>query len=145
MNWNSLGLKWLAAAIVLRAATSCFAVDLSDNLSNTSFSSDSVTATSWIALPFATDSSTYNALSATLLLDRSSATGPATLSLYADGGLQPGSLLGTFTSPATYSSSLSATTFSESGVNLAANTTYWIVLQAIGSATFDWSWTADNS
>src|SRR5215471_18499040 len=99
MNWNSLGLKWFAAVIALRAATTCCAADLSDNLSNTSFGSDSVTATSWIALPFATDSSTYNALSATLLMDRSSAAGTATLSLYADGGLQPGSLLGTFSSP----------------------------------------------
>src|SRR5439155_7023474 len=82
-------------------------------------------------------------LTATLLLAESSA-GSAQLDLYSDGGLQPGSFIGAFTSPQTYSSSTANTTFSASGLSLPANTNYWLVLKA-NSGAYDWSWSDDSS
>jgi hypothetical protein len=39
---------------------------------------------------------------------------------------------------------LSPTVFTASGLNVAANSTYWIVLRAL-TGTFDWAWTLDNA
>jgi hypothetical protein len=78
------------------------------------------------------------------LLLANSTSGAAELDLYSDGLLAPGALIGQLTSPATYSSGLTDTSFSASGITLAANTTYWIVLKAATGA-FDWSWTDDNT
>src|SRR5712691_3068134 len=50
--------------------------------------SEAVSGSTWLAGEFTTDNATYNALTATLLLDQSSA-GTAELDLYTDGGLQP--------------------------------------------------------
>ncbi len=55
-------------------------------------------------------------------------------------GAQPGTLVGNLNSPSSYSATLAATNFSTSGLSLAANTQYWVVLNA-NSGAFDWSWT----
>src|SRR5439155_4978154 len=52
--------------------------------------------------------------------------------------------VGTLTSPASYSTSLAQTTFTAGSLSLAANSTYWVVLQA-NSGEFDWAWTSDNT
>jgi hypothetical protein len=70
--------------------------------------------------------------------------GTATLALYSDSGLEPDTLVGTLTSPASYSTTLASTTFTTSGITLTANTNYWLVLKANGG-TFNWAWTSDNT
>ena len=52
--------------------------------------------------------------------------------------------MGVLTSPTSYSSTLANTTFTASDINLAANSTYWVVLEA-QSGEFDWSWIASNT
>src|SRR5205823_9530935 len=70
--------------------------------------------------------------------------GQATLSVYTESVLTPGTLVGTLTSPTSFTSSTSETTFTASGIPLAANTTYWVVLQ-VNSGAFNWAWTTDNT
>jgi hypothetical protein len=78
-----------------------------------------------------------------LLLDSTDG-GTAAVSIYSDGLLSPGSLLGTLTSGTGASSTLTPVTFSTSGLSLAADATYWVVLQAT-SGSVDWAWTDDNT
>jgi hypothetical protein len=114
---------------------------LSDNLSNPSAGTETASGTTWLSSSFGTDASGYTLNSVTLLLEGS---GQAEVSIYSDGGLEPGSLVGTLTSPNGYSSGLSDTTFTTAGIALAADSTYWVVLRAI-SGSFGWSWTASDS
>jgi hypothetical protein len=81
--------------------------------------------------------------SVTLLLANPIA-GVAQLEIHADGGLEPGILLGVLVSPAGYSATLAPTTFTTSGLALGASLTYWVVLTP-QSGQFEWAWTADNS
>jgi hypothetical protein len=116
---------------------------LADNTGNPTSGSDAVSGDVLLAADFSTDSSAWTLASATLVLQMSS-TGTAALDLYSDNSGIPGTLIGALSSPATYSSSPAATTFNASGIALAANTSYWLVLSA-ASGSFDWSWTADNT
>src|SRR5947209_225452 len=83
-------------------------VVLSDNLSNSTTGTEAATGTHWLTSSFATDSSSHSLTSITLRLSNP-ISGTATLALYSNGGLQPGSLVGTLTSPASYSSTLANT------------------------------------
>src|SRR5712691_5341314 len=65
------------------------------DLTATNGGMEAVSGNRWLAGEFTTDNATYNSLTATLLLDQSSA-GTVQLDLYTDGGFQPGSLVGTF-------------------------------------------------
>jgi hypothetical protein len=116
---------------------------LSDNLSALTNSTEAATGSSWLTASFATDAATYSLTSVTLLLANPIA-GQARLDLYADGTLEPGSLLGTLTPPDSYSSTLDSNTFTASDITLSPNTTYWLVLSA-DSGEFDWAWTTDNT
>lgn len=116
---------------------------ISDNLSNTTASTEVASGSTWLTASFGTSSSS-SSLSNVILLLSNPTSGVAEVDLYSNGLLQPGSLVGTLTSPGNYSTSLSNTTFSSSGLTLSANSTYWIVLKAL-SGEFDWAWTADNS
>lgn len=116
---------------------------ISTNLSNASAGVETATGTTWLTVSFGTGSSAAILQDITLLL-ANSITGVAELDLYTNGTLQPGSLVGTLTSPATYTSSLSEITFAGDALTLSANSTYWLVLKATTGA-FDWSWTADSS
>jgi hypothetical protein len=124
-------------------AASAASVVLSENLSAATGGTEAASGGRWLTASFGTDASSYTLESVTLLLANAS-TGQASLALYTDDGLQPGSLVGTLTSPGSYSNSLTNTTFTASGITLAGNSTYWVVLKAIGGQ-FDWSWTADNT
>ena len=53
-------------------------------------------------------------------------------------------MLGNFTSPASFSMTLSPTVFTATGLSLSTSSTYWIVLKAI-SGDFNWAWTTDNT
>jgi hypothetical protein len=131
---------------VLFAATSCGAgaTEFFNNLSASNGGSEIASASTYEATAFTTDSATYTQLSATLLLDQSAA-GAAELDLYSSIGLEPGTFIKAFNSPASYSSSLTGTTFTASNVSLAANTTYWLVLKGAATGSFDWGWTNDFS
>jgi hypothetical protein len=118
-------------------------VILSSNLSDTNSGTETATGTTYLAASFGTDSSTYSLTTVSLLLANTSA-GSAEVDLYTDDGYAPGSLVGTLTSPSTYSTSLTAQSFTSSGITLSADTTYWIVLKAL-SGSFDWGWTADGT
>ncbi len=52
-------------------------------------------------------------------------------------------LIGNLTSPGFYPSDQSLVDFDGDGLSLAADTSYWIVLQAL-SDEFAWSWTESN-
>jgi hypothetical protein len=117
--------------------------DLSDNLSATSAGIETATGQYELTSSFTTGSSASTLTSVTLLLDQITA-GSATVKIYSDGGLQPGSLVGTLTSPASYSATLAKTTFTSSGISLSANSTYWVVLVA-NSGSFGWSWTTTDT
>ena len=116
---------------------------LSNNLSSPSGGADTATGTNWLTASFNTNASAYTLNNVTLLLANTSA-GAAEVDIYADGGLQPGTLLGTLASPGSYSATLANTTFTTSGLSLAANSTYWTVLKA-NSGSFDLSFANDDS
>ncbi len=126
------------------ATFSVRAADLADNLGKTTSGSESVTVDRWLAASFKTDAvTTYQLSSVTLLLANPTA-GEAELDLHSDGGLEPGAFIATLISPASFSITSEATTFSATGLALDANTTYWVVLRVLGG-TFDWAWTADGT
>lgn len=127
----------LMSALVMHADT------ISSNLSNVTTGVEAASGSAWLTASFGTGSSSSNLSSVTLLLSNPT-TGVAEVDLYSNSLLQPGSLVGTLTSPGSYSTSLSNTTFSSNGLALSANSTYWIVLKAL-SGEFDWAWTTDSS
>ena len=101
------------------------------------------TGSSWLAASFGTGDATYQLDSVTLLLANPIA-GAAVVDIYTDGGQQPGSLVGTLTSPSSYLGPLVETTFTAGGITLSADTTYWAVLHAT-SGEFDWGWASGDS
>ena len=127
----------IAAALTLSADT------ISSNLSNTTAGTEAAAGDTWLTASFGTDSSSA-VLSSVILLLSNPIPGAAELDLYTDTTLQPGSLVGTLTAPASYTTALSGVTFTSGGLSLSGNTTYWLVLKAL-SGEFDWAWTADNS
>lgn len=143
---NHRGFVTAAFAVCVMASSlpsSAWAVDLSNNLSDVNGGTESASSTRWLAASFATGTAAHALNYVTLLLANTSA-GAAQVSIYSNGGLEPGSLVATLTSPASYSATLAPTAFTTAGVNLAANTTYWIVLRPT-SGTFLWGWTGDNT
>ncbi len=112
--------------------------DLSDNLSQTTDSTEAATGSNDLAASFATGTSAVSVTSVTIPLAVTSG-GAVTVAIYTDGGLEPGTLVGTLTSPSSYSTTGANATFTGS-VALSASTTYWVVLKAT-SGTANWSWT----
>jgi hypothetical protein len=133
----------LAVALLVAFSSNSWAVILSDNTSRTTAGVETATTTRWLAASFSTDASSYYLTSVTLLLANTSP-GAASLYLYSEGGLEPGSLIAALTSPGSYSGTPAATTFTSAGTPLLPSTTYWLVLVP-ASGTFTWSWTADNT
>ncbi len=116
---------------------------LSSNISGTTGGVETSTGTTYNAASFTTGTSAYLLNDVSLLL--ASTSGTATVDIYADDTGEPGTLVGALTSPTTYASTATATDFtSTSGISLAANTTYWVVLIA-DTGSFDWSWTSDDT
>jgi hypothetical protein len=119
-------------------------VILSDNITGVETGGTvAASGSNWLAASFGTGDWTSQLDAVTLLLENSVA-GNAVVDIYSDGGLQPGSLVGTLTSPSSYLGPLVETTFTASGITLAANSTYWVVLYAT-SGEFDWAWAANDS
>lgn len=136
----------LATAMVAIVVTAnpASATTFFDDLASTNAGTVSANNTNWLAGRYSTDNSTYSSLTATLLLAAQSL-GGANLDLYSDGGSMPGALIASFTSPRSYLFNLlDNASFTLSGVSLAANTNYWIVLHCATGA-FKWGWTSDLS
>ena|SRR5690242_10666742 len=119
------------------------AVTLTDNLSKTTEDAEFVGGDTWIAAAFSTDNASYQISSASLLLSTPEPS-TAKLDLYSESSGQPGLLLSTLTSPASFPSAASPVTFTGSSYILSPNSMYWLVLQA-PTGSFDWSWTEDNT
>lgn len=134
----------LAFAALLVTTHASAAVILSDNLTKITADTETATGNTWLAASFGTGSSALTLTSATLLLSATNVSTAAELSLYSDGGLEPGTLLGNLTSPASFSTNLSPAVFTASGLNLAAASTYWIVLRS-ATGSVNWGWTLDNT
>ena len=119
-------------------------VVLSDNITGVSNGgTEAATGASWLASSFGTGNATYKLDTVTLLLENSVA-GAAVVDIYSNGGLQPGSLVGTLISPTSYIGPLVETTFTASDITLSANSTYWVVLRA-AQGEFDWGWASSDS
>ena len=116
---------------------------ISNNLSGTSGGVELAIGSSWISAGFGSGTTGGILRSVTLLLANSAA-GRAEVDIYSDAGLQPGSLVGALALSGSTTTGLSNTTFTASGITLAANTNYWVVLKAL-TGQFDWSWTASNT
>lgn len=117
------------------------ASDLSSNLAQGTGGVETASSTRWLSASFATDASSHELTSVTLLLAETTA-GSAAVYLYNDQGIEPDSLVATLTAPA-IPSSLAETTFTASGVTLDADTTYWVVL-APASGEYDWAWSSSH-
>lgn len=138
----SIKLACIAGFAALATAAPVHADTLSDNTSAASAGTVSVDATRLVAASFASGTTSGSVtLTATLL--GSTASGSATLSLYGSdaSGLIPDAALAQFSA---VSSSDGSLVFSLSGVTLAADTSYWLVLSnADGSS--NWSWTEEST
>ncbi len=128
------------SALACSTARSRGDYSISNNLSATSGGVESAVGSTWITAGFGSGTTGGALRSVTLLLDNSTV-GRAEVDLYSDAGLQPGSLVGTLSLSGSYTTSLSATTFTATGITLSANTNYWVVLKAL-TGQFDWGWTA---
>jgi len=136
----------VALFLALVVPATAGATVLSDNLGAGQSGTEIVTSTRWVTASFATDASSQSLSSVVILMDMTSA-GTALASIYTNAGSgvgAPGSLIGNLTSPAAYTTSMGVNTFTASGISLAANTAYWVVLAA-NSGSFDWAWTSDNT
>jgi hypothetical protein len=129
--------------IFTACAAFSFAATLTDNLSNTTDSSEFVGDNTWIAAAFSTDNASYRISSAALLLS-SPGSSTARLDLYSTSSGEPAQLLSTLTSPGFFSTAPSVVIFTGSSYILSPNSMYWLVLKAT-SGEFDWSWTLDNT
>lgn len=139
------GLRLAAWPLLALAALSVSATaqSLSDNLANPSSGTEVAAGSRWLAASFGTDSSTSTLTAVTLLL-ANPVPGAARVDLYTDAGLEPGSILGSLSSPATYPTELAEATFTTAGIPLDASTTYWVVLNA-PTGELGWSWSADDT
>ena len=133
----------IAAASVAVVPVAQADYSISNNLSATSGGTESATGTTYLAAGFG--SSTGGLLSSVTLNVGASIAGTAELDIYTDNGLQPGSMVGTkLTQSGSITASPTNVTWTASGITLAANTNYWVVLKAL-TGQFDWSWTAASS
>jgi hypothetical protein len=135
---------WLVAIGILSAASACMADVLSDNLSNAIDGTDDTTNVDWYAVRFGTGSSSYNSITAKLLIGWDGGhQGVAQVSLYSDVDTKPGNALADLTLQGSIINGLAPTTFTTSSVSLDANTNYWIVPKAM-DWPMQWAWTTDN-
>ncbi len=125
----------LAAAFMALASVG-WADILSDNLSEAQADLEYLSGPVQVAAGFKTDNQSYT-LDNVILWLGNPVSGLASLSLYSDNASQPGSLVGTLTSPSLYFPDPSSMTFGGNNLFLDANTSYWIVLQAL-SGQFTW-------
>jgi hypothetical protein len=132
-----------AIALPLTLASSALATVLYDSSAATNGGSETATTTNWLTASFTTDATAYTAIRTTLTTKPAAATSSVTLGLYSDADLEPDSLVATFESTSTPSTSaFTATTFQATRLALAASTKYWLVYKTT-SGSFEWAYTND--
>ena len=146
----------LASALAFSGYLSA-GVILSNNLTEPTLTTDTITTTNFEAISFATDNNTYSFNSAILLiapgvvsalplaqgLNTFVAADIPEVDLYTDGGgTGPATLIQTLTPPGSFSG-LAPYTFTGSGIILSPSTTYWVVLKTI-SGNFSWAVPTDS-
>ena len=139
----------LASAVVLLSA-GAQASPIYDNLNSTQDGSDPILSYGPLANSFMTgaDANTVlSSISALLKNGSNSLVGDIKLSLHADASNAPGAellSLGLFSSTGVSTSAFAAYDFSLSTpYALAANTTYWVELEASSPNAIEWSWSGD--
>jgi PEP-CTERM motif-containing protein len=139
-SFPPLGLAVIVVA-ALSTARLASAATFFDDLSTTTGGENNVDSTHWLAARFTTDGATYTSLTATLALDQHATGAPAKLDVYSDSGMMPSAILGSFTTPSTtLSGFLFNVSYPISGISLAPNTNYWLVLHG---GFVGWGWTPD--
>jgi hypothetical protein len=136
-------LQGIVSLLVCLVASGASGTILSDNLGNAITGTEAVGGTRFVDASFGTDASSYSLSSVTLLMQEVTP-GNAVLQIYTDSGFQPGLLVGTMTSPASYTSVLGNNLFTSPGIALAPNSTYWAVLEA-PTGQYNWAWTSDDT
>lgn len=131
-KFSSLGLI-LSTITLLLSSGFGRAGQVVSNLGESSSGSMTFSGNNWLAASFTTDNLEYTLNSVTLSLDSPlSSSVTVTLRIFADGsGAPTGSALETFT-PVTFSSGGNKT-FSSTGLDLNANSTYWLAASGTGS------------
>ena len=138
---SSLTLRFVGAGL----AVPVVADTISNNLTSSSAGVESATGSNWLAGSFTTSSSVTLGDVILSLADTTASGGAAEVSVYSDDGLnEPGSLLATLNSVSTLATTLRPQTWTSSGLSLSANSTYWIVLNAL-SGEVDWSYASDDA
>ena len=145
----------LIAAIVAAmsvAPAAAHAATLFDNLAASRDGADPLLSFGPLADSFSTGAQAglvLTQVTALLKSDNAAVVGDLRVSLHADGATGPGALiatLGTLSSAAVATADFAAYTFKPvAGVQLAAHTTYWVQLEAVGANAVEWSWSQDLS
>lgn len=142
----------LAATLAATMTAAHAATTLFDNLGASRDGSDPLLSYGPLADSFRTGAQADLVLTqVTALLKSGSAdiVGDLRVSLHADSASGPGSflaMLGTLSSAAVSTTDFAAYTFTPSAaVQLSANTTYWIEIEAVAPNAVEWSWSQDLS
>ncbi|MBV8867127.1 MAG: hypothetical protein JO210_17150 [Acidobacteriaceae bacterium] len=144
--------KFILVPLTLLFALGARATTLSDNLTSPTFATELINGTTWITAGFRTASSSYLLNSATFLMQQDSP-GTLNVALYSSTamqpannlGYQPGSQLGSLTATATFPSLLGQVTFGGNNLLLTPDTTYWLVMSAPISGSYEWAYESGNS
>lgn len=139
-GWKTWGIGLLIAALI-GGVCQAAPVTLYDSIgSNTANGHTPADGSSWLANQFLTDAQSYTLDSVVMSLYQAPQNGTVQLDLYSDNSGVPGSSLGTFNAPGSFAAGNN--TFTASGLwNLAANSTFWIVLKGIGTGSAAWNYT----
>lgn len=142
----------LLAATLAATMTAAHADTIFDNLGGSRDGSDPLQSYGPLADSFRTGvQGDFVLTQVTALLKSGSAdlVGDLRVTLHADSAAGPGSLLatvGTLSSAAVSTADFAAYTFlPSSSIQLAANTTYWIEIEAVSPVAIEWSWSQDLS
>lgn len=145
-------LRTLLTAAIVAAMPSAHAATLFDNLAGSRDGADPLLSFGPLADSFSTGANAglvLTQVTALLKSDNAQIVGDVLVSLHADSATGPGALiatLGTLSSAAVSTADFAAYTFKPAaGVQLAANTTYWVQLEAVGANAVEWSWSQDLS
>ena len=122
------------------------AVTLVENLTQPTNGSDGINFSNWRGSSFTTGSGSYNLESVTLLFQEDTADlNNLFVRLYGNNSGVPGTLITTFTNPASITTSVANNTFTLTTPQaLTANTTYWLI-SGVSSSNGDYSWSYTSS
>ncbi|WP_083748515.1 choice-of-anchor R domain-containing protein [Pelomonas sp. KK5] len=149
---KNIALKLAVMALVAATGFSASAANLYDNLGSTQDGADPILSYGPLANSFTTgaDGGLLSSIAALLKNDSASIVGDLRVSLHADGaGSTPGAELlsvGLLSSSGIATDAFAAYSFALSTpFALAANTTYWVEIEAASPNAVEWAWSGDLS